>query len=369
MSFNIKQNERFLPLIFFTSLSLSPLVSADESPVQPYFIIDSFSYSETVPIETTLHGWEGDDFQSGERQWTWNWVELGVQYQHWAVGVLQRYDYDLRFAKQTAEFYWLVANKKDLPAGKQYDLDLQVNALHSSGIRFSYFDRLNDSFNYRVGLAYLEANYMLDGQITGNATADSDSSLDYDFQAEVDYHYIEDDLFDRIVDKPKGKGVALDFEFNYQITPETHWHFQVRDLFARLYWRNSPYTQGAATSDRKEYDEDGYVSFNPVLTGYEGISDTYVQRLEPRWYSKINHQLSADYAAVLQLRYQYEHALFSLGGNYKVSDGHHLGLSYWPVNQTLELHWDHRKVKLAVAADAFKSSEARSFWLSFSYGI
>ncbi|MCW8995798.1 MAG: hypothetical protein OQK77_08280 [Psychromonas sp.] len=369
MVFNVKQNGRFLPLIFLPTLFLSHLARADETLFQPYFIMDSFSYSETVSVESALHGWKGDDFQSGERQWSWNWVELGVQYQHWAVGLVQRYDYDLRFAKETAEFYWLVANKKELPGGRQYDLDLKVNALHSSGIRFSYSDSLNDSFNYRVGIAYLQANYMLDGQVKGNATADSNSSLDYDFDAELDYHYTEDLLFDRSVDKPQGKGFALDVEFHYQVTPATYWQLQVRDLFTRIYWQSSPYTQGRATSDRKEYDEDGYVSFNPVLTGYEGVSSTYVQRLEPRWYSKLSHQLTSNYALVLRGRYQYGHTLYSLGGSYQFNDANGLGISYWPINEALEVNWDYHKLKFAVVADGFELSEVNTLWFSLSYGI
>jgi hypothetical protein len=367
MKLNLVLNGRFLPLIFLIFSSLSGLAYADDYPVQPYFMVDSFSYSETVPIETTLHSWKGDDFQSGERQWTWSWFELGVQYQHWAVGIVQRYDYDLRFSDDTSEFYWLVANKKDLPIGKQYDLTLQVNAFHSSGVRISYADSLTDTFNYRFGLTYLQARYMLNGQIEGNATAVSDS--DYDFQTTLDYAYTEDDLFERVVDEPTGKGFALDFEFSYQVTPSTYWQFQVRDLFARLYWKNSPYTEGSSTSDRKEYDENGYVSINPILTGYEGTRDVYVQKLQARWYSKVSQQLSSNYAAVLQYRYQYDHALFSLGGNYKLGDNNRLGLSYWPINQALEINWNYHKVQLAVVADSLQSSVAKTFGLYFSYGL
>ena len=365
----MKYNERFLPLIFLIFIFLPQSSYADEYPVQPYFIMDSFSYSETVSIESTLHGWKGDDFHSGKRQWSWNWVELGVQYQHWGLGLVKRYDYDLRFSKETSEFYWLVANKKDLSTGTQYDIDLQVNVLHSSGIRLSYFNSIKNFFNYRIGLAYLQADYMLDGQLKGNATADSESSLDYDFDANLDYHYIEDDLFDRVVDKPKGKGFALDVEFSYQVTPNIHWQFQVRDLLTRIYWWDSPYTLGKATSDRKEYDDNGYVSFNPVLTGFERITDVYVQKLDPRWYNKINYQLTANYAAVLQHRYQYGHALFSLGGDYKLNNANHLGISYWPINQALEVNWNYHKLKLTVVADGVELSEVNTLWFSFSYGI
>lgn len=367
MTFKIKIIERLLPLFFISCLLFSAFSYADEYPVQPYIIFDSFSYSETVSIKSTFDSWKSDKFKSGERQWTWNWFELGVQYQHWGIGIVKRYDYNLQFSKDTAEFYWLVANKKDLPNNRQYNLDLQVNALHSSGIRLSYADSFNDSFNYRVGLTYLEANYMIEGEIIGDATADSESSLDYDFQAELDYHYIEDDLFDRVVDKPQGKGFALDLEFSYQVTFDTHWQFQVRDLLARLYWQNAPYTEGNTTSNRKEYDEDGYVKFNPVLTGYEGITQTYVQILQPRWYSKINHQLSTDYAAVLQYRYQYGHGLYSVGANYQLSYDNNLEVSYWPINQALELSWNYHKVQLALVADGFEFTEANTLWLSLSY--
>ncbi|PKH01240.1 hypothetical protein CXF72_17655 [Psychromonas sp. MB-3u-54] len=367
MKLNRVLNERLLPLIFFNSLFLSAFSYADDYPVQPYFIADSFSYSETVSIESTLHGWEGDNFESGEQQWTWNWFELGVQYQHWAVGIVQRYDYALQFSPETADFFWLVANKKDLPVGKQYDLNLQVNALHSSGVRVSYANSLTNTFNYRVGLTYLQANYMINGQIKGNATAVGNS--DYDYQAALDYAYTTDDIFDRVVDEPTGKGFALDLEFSYQITPSTHWQFQVRDLFAKLYWKNSPYTEGNSTSERKEYDENGYVSINPILTGYEGTRDVYVQKLQPRWYSKVSHQLTSHYTAVLQYRYQYDRALFSLGGNYKLGNNNRLGVNYWPINQAAEINWNYHKIQLAVVTDALRSSAVKTFGLSFSYGL
>lgn len=367
MAFKIKINERLLSLFFCSFLFISTASYAGEYPIQPYFIFDSFSYSETVSIESTLDSWKGDDFESGERQWTWNWLEVGVQYEHWAVGLVQRYDYDVRFSKQTAEFFWLTKNKKDLPVGKTYALDLQANAIHSSGIRFSFVDNLTDTFNYRLGLSYLQANYSLDGQIEGDATAISDS--DYDYQGSIDYAYTEDHLFDRNVQEPTGKGFSLDFMFNYQVTPELHWQLQVRDLFARLYWDSSPYTQGYVTSDRKEYDENGYVSIDPVLQGYEGIKSTYIQTLQPRWYSKVGYAVSDNNVLIGQLRYQYDHVLYALGINHKLTNYSRLGANYWPINQTIELNWKYHSVKLAVATDTFKVSDMKTFWLSFSYGV
>ena len=104
MTIEVTLNGRLLPFIFLSFLSYFSYAEAEKYLVQPYFIIDSFSYSETVSLLSASKGWKGDDFQSGENQWTWNWVEVGVQYQHWAIGILQRYDYNIDFGKTLGPF-------------------------------------------------------------------------------------------------------------------------------------------------------------------------------------------------------------------------------------------------------------------------
>lgn len=370
MKFNLT-NEWLLSLFFCSFIFLPGYSYANNDSVnfhvRPYLIVDSFSYSETVSIKSAFDSWKGGSFESGERQWASNWFEVGVQYQHWGIGLLQRYDYSLKFNEQTAEFYWLATNKKDLPEGKKYLLDLKVNAIHSTGLRLSFNNSLTDAFNYRLGLSYLKANYMLEGDLQGEATAVNQS--DYDYSANIEYAYTEDHLFEREVNKPSGQGFSLDFMFDYQLTPELNWQLQVRDLIARIYWKNSPYTQGSSSSDRKKYDENGYVSIDPILSGYEGTKDVYVQKLDPKWYSKINYQINDFYDLQGQLRYQYDHALYALGTNYKINESFQVGGSYWPINKALELSFNYRHMKLSLAANALNSSRLQTLWLSFSYGL
>lgn len=354
-----------LPPFFLSVLATTQPGYADA--VQPYFIFDSFSYSETVPIKDALEDWEGDSFESGERQWTWNWFELGMRYSHWGVGLVQRYDYDLRFSKDAAELYWLTSNKQPLPVGKEYSAQVEANAFHSTGLRLTFSDTIAETTHYTLGLSYLYANYMVDGFINGNATVLNES--DYDYDAQVEYHYSEDHLFDRPVEKPKGNGFAIDAEFDYQFESGTRIELQVRDLFARIYWRDSPYTRGHATSDRKEYDDNGYVSINPVLTGFEGTDSQYVQRLEPRWYAKIKHSFTGSYGGLLQYRYQYGHSLFGLGASSSIGESGSISASYWPMNQAIEVNWQNDKLQLSVTADQVSISDLQTLWLSVAYGL
>ena len=367
MTIKVTLNERLLPFIFLSFLSSFSYAEAEKRLIQPYFIIDSFSYSETVSLLSTSKGWKGDDFQSGENQWTWNWVEVGVQYQHWAIGILQRYDYNIHFSKDAAELFWLTKNKQDLLEGKKYDLKLQAHVLHSSGIRFSYFNQLNDAFNFRFGIAYLQADYMFDTKVTGDATVLGSS--DYDFQADLDYHYTEDLLFDRVFEAPKGKGFAIDFEFDYALTDSTHWQFQVRDLMTRIYWKQSPYTLGTSSSDRKVYDDEGYVSIVPVLKGVEGTNNVYIQTLKPRWYSKFSQHIEVDYSAILQVRHQYQTALYSVGGMYELHSDSRLSVHYWPINKAFEVNWEYHKISLAMTMTDLELSKTKNLWLSVSYGL
>ena len=354
-----------LPSFFLTVLSATQNSHADS--VQPYFIVDSFSYSETVPIKDALEDWESNDFESGERQWTWNWIELGVRYKRWGVGVVQRYDYDLRFSEDAAELYWRTSNKEPLPVGEEYNAHVEANAFHSTGLRFTFSDTVAEKVNYTLGVSYLYANYMVDGELNGNATVLNES--DYDFEALVNYHYTEDHLFDRPVEKPKGNGFSIDAEFSYQFDSATHFDLQVRDLFAQIYWRDSPYTLGKATSDRKDYDENGYVTINPVLTGFEGTDSQYVQKLDPRWYAKLSHSFTESYGGILQYRYQYDHSLFGLGAMYSIGERSSISASYWPLNEAIELNFDYEKFRLSLTADHVEIDKLKTLWLSVAYGL
>jgi len=351
-----------LPPFFLFQLFFSQAYAAS---LQPYFIVDSQAHSDTVSISDALDDWEGDDFTSGKQQWAWSWLEIGVKYQHWGVGFVQRSDFDLRFSKDTAELYWRSANKKPLPLGRAYSTALDANGLKASGLRLMFADAWGESAHYSFGLSYLRATYILDGSMGGAANVVNES--DYEFELLIDYHYTEDSLFDRTVDEPSGQGFAIDAEFNYQFSEATSIDIQVRDLFANVYWSESPYTEGRATSERKEYDENGYVSINPALTGFEGIDSQYVQRLSPRWHAQLSHSFIGPYGALLQYRHQYGRSLFALGATLSVGQGA-VSSSYWPMQNLIEIDWRYRKLRFSIAADQLDKSELKSVWLSMSYG-
>ncbi|MBL4607634.1 MAG: hypothetical protein JKY01_07390 [Pseudomonadales bacterium] len=348
---------------FFLALTLS--LPSYAGALKPYVIFDMQAHSETVPIKDAMEDWEGNSFERGENQWVSAWFETGLRYKRWGMGFVKRYDFDLRFSEDTAELYWLSANKNPLPLGRNFNVRIKAKAIKASGLRVMFSDALGQSAFYSLGLTYLKAHYTVDGGITG--FADVINEKDYEFDLLIDYHYTEDTLFDRVVEEPSGKGFAVVAEFNYQFANATQLHVQVRDLFANIYWDESPYTEGLATSNRKEYDENGYVSIKPVLSGFEGIDSQTVQRLEPRWFAQLSHTFAGPYGGLFQYRHQYERHLFGLGATLAVGEGE-ISTSYWAVQNALEISWHCRRLGFSVTADQLDESDLKSIWLSLSYG-
>ncbi|MGD8642398.1 MAG: hypothetical protein PVG89_17305, partial [Gammaproteobacteria bacterium] len=207
----------------------SPLATAE---FQPYLTLHSFTYVEPVSITYVFQN-DNNRFEGGDTALTHNWVETGVVYNNFGVGIIGRYDYDLKFSEDTAEFYHLTNNKKPLPEGRTFDLYLNAKHVYSNGVRFSYGYALTSNTDINIGLSYLKGTRLTDGTIQGRGVVLSEN--DYDFQFDVDYFYSEDTIFERRVDSPQGKGYSVDLSLNWDISQKLGLDLNVIDLIGRIY--------------------------------------------------------------------------------------------------------------------------------------
>ena len=176
-----------------------------------------FAYSEAVTIKGAIDGWSGD-FSGGQAAITHNWVETGVTYQQWKLGILKRYDYELEFSPDTADFVYRTENKLALEMGKTYHLDLKARHTYSEGVRLSHEFKTVKDLDLTLGLSYLRGLELTEGVLQGTATALSAS--DYDFEFGVDYFYSKDSLLDREVQAPSGDGYSVDLHLVWQPTTD-----------------------------------------------------------------------------------------------------------------------------------------------------
>ena len=328
---------------------------------QAYFSLNSFSYSEPIPVRQLDQN--NYDFDGGEIALTHNWAEIGVTYNNFGVGILGRYDYDLNFSKDTAEFYYLVNNKKPLQQGKKYDLFLEAKHTYSKGVRFSYYFPVIHDTKMNVGLSYLQGIWMTEGKARGRGVALSEK--DYDFQFDVDYYYSEDVMFERQTDTPTGQGYSFDISLDWQINRKAGLKLRVIDLFGKIYWKNAPFTTAAASSDVKEYDEDGYLIYKPVLSGFEGNSD-FTQELQPQINGLLHYQWK-DSLAVLWQIYSFTFAdFYQFGLRYSLDSTSRFSALYMIETRAISIGYELKFFNVMITSDTFDLENAHTLGLSLN---
>ena len=95
-------------------------------------------------------------------------------------------------------------------------------------------------------------------------------SKDYDFSFHSDVVYEKDPLYERGKENVHGRGYSFDLAIHYLVNHNWDLELQVFDLFSEMKVDDAPFTTADASSNVKSFDEDGYVVFDPVVTGFEG---------------------------------------------------------------------------------------------------
>lgn len=228
----------------------------------------------------------------------------------------------------------------------------------------SYRNRIFD-IDYEVGLSYLVADYMIDGELSGELTALSEN--DYEYRADVDYQYTEDVLFDRPLEEDAiGEGFAVDVAFSGQLAPTLTYYMEIKDLVARIYWQDLPYTVAEATSKRRGFDDDGYVEVDPAIKGIEKFHRNYTQKLDPRTRLNLDWQFDEQAFATLDLRNQFSHTLYGVGSGYRWNEVR-AELLYWPKNRAVSASAEIKDWTVGVMVDDTDWKEFKTLMVNLSY--
>jgi hypothetical protein len=292
-------------LSFTVWLAGAPAWAADWTP---YVRLDAFAHAQPVPIQDYLKDWDAPLKKNADAL-TRNRVETGVRYGNWRVAYVQSFDYELKASRETAAFYHQVRNRIPFASGQRFALDLDPYHLRRQGLRLAHRWQLGP-VAVEPAVNLLQGIKLIDGRVRGLVTTQGGGN--YDYEAAVDYTYSEDDLFDREVAAPSGKGLSLDL--NLAWTPAPGWllRAEMTDLLGEMHWRDAPRTLAIASSDNKEFDEQGFVRYRPALSGREFNQD-FTQRIRPQ------AQLFAEWAV---------DPVYTVGAQWRLTEvGHYPGLN------------------------------------------
>ncbi len=205
--------------------------------------------------------------------------ESGWRNKHFSIAYLDRKDLVLDYSRDAALIYFFENTKQDNIPERVYDYELSVNNSNAKGFALGYFNAFQD-LNYKLQLDLAETTDLYDGDIQGKLDFQGDT-LNGD--AEIEYYYHRDLIFEREVKPSEGVMTALHIDLSYALEKSTH-TLQLRDLYSLTRWESAPYSLINIDSNRVgERDENGKLEIRPLGSGIEDFRD-HKQRLPMRAY-------------------------------------------------------------------------------------
>jgi len=199
------------------------------------------------------------------------------------MGYTYREEAMMNTSSDTMKLVNKVSNKLNLSLGRTYQVSLDTEGFEVHGFVLSKILTFYHSNTLDVKFAMsgelLHGIQIQHGSASGNALAIADK--DYDFLWKSHYLYTENYLYDLEVDKITSSGYTIHMALYIQYN-QMKLSAIVNDMYGKLFWKNLPYSDVKLSSDNKHYDNNGYVMYSPVLSGFEGTM-MYTQTLMKKW--------------------------------------------------------------------------------------
>ena len=273
-----------------------PIVGVCQTDRQLTFMLDSFNYSEATSLHSISGHWS-DTVSAGNEAISVSRITLGYQDKNYSVQAIVRDDTYYRFDNETAQFIYQIENSIPLENGQNFALFIKPDKSSSKGFRFGIDTEVSQNLKLAGFISLLRPTNLIQGSLVGQAVA-LDTN-DYDFNFTTDLVYEDDPLFDRTTDSLSGKGYSIDLIIDYMISENWSLNLQLLDVMGELKIDEAGYTRADATSDIKVFDENGYLQYDPVITGKESYKD-FVYQFEMQTHLSLAYQMSNKNSLVLQ---------------------------------------------------------------------
>jgi hypothetical protein len=315
-----------------------------------YSEVHSFSYSEPFTIHGLFHDLAGGR-RDGEAAFTFTKVEIGAHRGRWQVGAFTRYGYYLEFTPDTARLYYQREHDLPLDSSATYNLQLYGSHLRAEGVGISHHWQVTKSLWLKPRINLIHGSELIDGEISGQfATAAENGISTYASTAQGEYYYSEDVLFDRLANRPSGKGATLDVQIGWRPTLNLELAARIDDAWSMIRWQDAPHTVFAGDSNTFAVDAEGRLSSKPLVSGVEDYQ-TLNQRLPVRTWLSGQFRFNEADALRAELFLVRAVTMPRLGYQRKLSTGAVLNLAYDFKTAALGMGLELGGFKAAIMAD------------------
>ena len=297
-------------------------------------------------------------------------VDVGGEFlEDYYLGYFYQYDVFIKTNKDFSDFYHTIKNKKEFYHDRNYRLDLTLEGIQESGLILSKrFSLYHDSVHRLLVGAGVDVRFgheMQDGFIQGSAS--SPSQKRYVAQGSSRYHYTQNYLYDLDVGQASGFGyggaVALDY---YNRALSFGAKVVVNDIFARMYWRDLPFSKVDIQTKNKDIDADGYTTYHPSISGLEKRED-FTQKISPRVKVVLEKELYPYVKVFVGLERVYGENFPYVRFSEQLDDNQEVLLGYENRFHTFGVDYRYESFMIGVSADAFSHFSALGLRASFQH--
>ena len=346
-------------LILISFLELLPLQAGvlnffnptQENNSDIYSEFDYFIASDPISLYGFFHKWKQDYHPKSHKNIAiqdMRW-DIGKNYDKFYLGYFYQYNAYIKTNKDFTDLFYSVKNHIDLDTHRVYNLKLNIDGIKQQGILLSYKDNISNSLSLGCAIHLATAQDMQQGSINGKATATDKKN--YHAVGDISYHYTHNYLYKLGVDDTNGYGFGMDIALSYS---NIDYLFDIdiiaNDLGSRVYWNNLPYSDVTIETNNKSYDEDGYVHYNPSISGKE-VYNNFIQKIKPRYKVEITKLIYADTDIVVGSEFAYSEKIPYISINKSLTNTQSIDISYENRFHTFGLDYSYKRFSIGFNSD------------------
>lgn len=204
-----------------------------------------------------------------------NRTEFGVEKDGWRVGIEYRQEGSLDASRDTLEFYRLYQQQQRPDGARDFNLSAQFRSWSAAGVRVGRTFALDAAASNGPLLMVSGALYAnpRNRDVEANGTVNYRPTDFYGFNAqylESDTRYEYPFMGNR---SQTSSGASVSIALQWPLTERLQANMALNDIWSQMRWSNLPSVWKNISSDVTSYDKDGYINYQPLLTGQNSQSD------------------------------------------------------------------------------------------------
>ena len=288
-------------------------------------------------------------------------ADVSARHESWSAGYFYRHDVLLESNRDMTDIVHANKTGTPVPLGRTYDFSLELNGFQVQGVRVDkgFTLKTNNSLDvfFGIGASLLNGRRMRMGQARGNALS---TATGYTYDASLTDADSRKTFLYMPPGEVSGAGYALDLGLRLQWQNGKRLDFAINDLLGEIRWKNLPQTAMVANSATATHDAQGYIAFNPAMSG-QNTRGNMTQKLDTKGSLQFHAPLAEEVSATLGMEWIRDNLFPRLGLEYAAARGIDVAADYDTRFKTIGIGAVWNGAYLAVRTQSLNFARSRGY--------